>query len=71
MCFHCRLHVPDAYGEDGFAGDFNLGGGARRRRLATTSEASRVRARDILSTRAEDVDMAFGTEEAPLDHEMI
>jgi hypothetical protein len=36
-----------------------------------TSDATRNRVRDILSTRAEDADMAYGGEDIMMDHEMI
>jgi hypothetical protein len=69
--YYCRLQVPDAYGDDGNAPDLSLLPGARRRRLIGTSDATRNRVRDILSTRAEDADMAYGGEDVMMDHEMI
>ena len=65
------MHVPDAYGDDGYDVDLSLGGGARRRRLVTTTDTNRNRAKEILSTRAEDADVAYGIEETPMDLEMI
>lgn len=67
----CRLQVPDAYGDDGTVPDLSIAPGARRRRLIGTSDATRNRVREILSTRAEDADMAYGTEDVFMDHEMI
>jgi hypothetical protein len=66
----CRLQVPDAYGDDGTAPDLSVAPGARRRRLIGTSDATRNRVREILSTRAEDADVAYGGEDF-MDHEMI
>ncbi len=63
-----RSYVPDAYaGEEVEAA---AAPGARRRRVATTAADARVK--EILLARAEDADMAMGTEDAAaMDHEMI
>ncbi len=54
------MQVKDAYGDDAFGGELAVGLSLRRR-VVSTNEASRARARDILAaSRIEDVDHGYG-----------